>query len=69
MIIVLHIYLSKGTITVSTATQDQANNAANKNFAPFRNCIGIIDNTQVDDAHVIHVVLPIYNLIYEVITI
>ena len=36
--------LVKGTITVSTATQDQANNTVNKSFAPFSNCIGRINN-------------------------
>ena len=33
-----------------------------KNCAPFINCISEINNTQVDDAHGIHVVTPIYNL-------
>ena len=33
-----------------------------KNWAPFINCISEI-NTQVDDAHDIDVVLPMYNLI------
>ena len=32
-------------------------------FAPFTNCIGEINNTQVDDAHDIDVVMPMYNLI------
>ena len=61
--------LVKGTITVSnTATQSQPNNAANKkvifkNCPLFANCISRINNTQVDDAHDIDVVMPMYNLI------
>ena len=60
--------LVKGTITVAnTAAQDAANNAANKevifkHFAPFINCISRINNAQVDDAHDIVVVMPMYNL-------
>ena len=56
--------LVKGTITVAnTAAQGEAANNANrkiifKSYAPFANCINRINNTQVDDAHVI----PIYNL-------
>ena len=59
----------KGTITVAnTAAQGAAITAANKkviskNCVLFTNCIRRINNTQVDDAHDIHVVMPIYNLI------
>ena len=61
--------LAKGTITVkSKAARDQPNNAANKkvifkNCVPFTKCISRINNTQVDDAHDIDVVMPMYNLI------
>ena len=34
-----------------------------KNCAPFTNCISGINNTQVDDAHDIDVVIPMYNSI------
>ena len=34
-----------------------------KSCMPFTNCISRIKNTQVEDAHDIHVVLPMYNLI------
>ena len=34
-----------------------------KNCAPFTNCITEIINTQVDDAHNIDTVMPMYNLI------
>ena len=34
-----------------------------KNCAPFTNCIGEINNTQIDNAKDIDVVIPMYNLI------
>ena len=34
-----------------------------KTCAPFINCINRINNTQVDDAHDIDLVMPMYNLI------
>ena len=61
--------LVKGTITaISTAAQDQQCNGTNKEVlflscAPFTNCIGKINNKQVDDAYSINVVMSIYNLI------
>ena len=61
--------LVKGTITVAkTEAQDADNNGANKkvilkNCAPFTNCINKINNTQVDSAHDIDVVMQLYNLI------
>ena len=33
-----------------------------KNCAPFTSCINQINNTQVDDAHDIDVVMPMYDL-------
>ena len=59
----------KGTITVNnTAAEDAAANNTNKkvifkNFAPFTNCISEINNTQVDNAKDIDIVMPMYNLI------
>ena len=61
--------LVKGTVTVAnTVAQGPTNNTANKkvmfkNCAPFINFISKINNTQVDDAHDIDVVMPMYNLI------
>ena len=61
--------LVKGTITVNdTAAADANANNTNKkvifkNFAPFTNCISEINNTQVDNAKDIDIVMPIYNLI------
>ena len=61
--------LVKGTISVnSTAAQDAAANNTNKkvifkNCAPFTNCISEINNTQIDNAKDIDIVMPMYNLI------
>ena len=59
----------KGTITVNnTAGAGAAANNTNKivifkNCAPFTNCISEINNTQVDNAKDIDIVMPMYNLI------
>ena len=61
--------LVKGTISVNnTAAQSAAANNTNKkvvfkNCAPFTNCISEIDNTQIDNAKDIDIVMPMYNLI------
>ena len=61
--------LVKGTITVNnTAAADTAVNNVNKkvifkNCAPFTNCISEINNTQIDNAKDIDIVMPMYNLI------
>ena len=61
--------LVKGTITVNnTAAQGfDANNTSKKvifkNCAPFTNCISEINNTQIDNAEDIDIVMPMYNLI------
>ena len=61
--------LVRGAITVNnTAAADaDANNTHKKvifkNCAPFTNCISEINNTQVDSAKDIDIVMPIYNLI------
>ena len=61
--------LVKGTITVNnTAAQGAAANNTNKkvifkNCAPFTNCISEINNTQIDNAQDIDIVMPMYNLI------
>ena len=57
----------KGTITVNnTAAADADANNTNKkevfkNCAPFTNCLSKIDNTQVDNAKDIDIVMPMYN--------
>ena len=61
--------LVKGTISVNnTAAQGAAANNTNKkvtfkNCAPFTNCISEINNTQIDNARDIDIVMPMYNLI------
>ena len=61
--------LVKGTITVNnTAAQGAAANNTNKkvifkNCDPFTNCISEINNTQIDNAKDIDIVMPMYNLI------
>ena len=61
--------LVKGTKTVdyTSAAGAVANNTNKKlifkNCAPFPNCIREINNTQVDNARVIDVVMPMHNLI------
>ena len=61
--------LVKGNISVNNTAGDAA--AANntnkkvilKNCAPFTNCISKINNTQIDNAEYIDIVMPMYNLI------
>ena len=61
--------LVKGTIAVSnTAAADADANNTNKkvifkNCAQFTNCISEINNTQVDNAEDIDVIILMYNLI------
>ena len=61
--------LVKGTITVddTLAAGAAANNTNKKvmvkNCPPFTNCISEINNTQVDNAKDIDIVMPMYNLI------
>ena len=61
--------LVKGNIAVNnTAGAGAAANNTNKkvifkNCAPFTNCISKINNTQIDNAEYIDIVMPMYNLI------
>ena len=61
--------LVKGTSSVNnTAAEGAAVNNTNKkvtfkNCAPFTNCISEINNTQIDNAKDIDIVMPMYNLI------
>ena len=61
--------LVKGTISVNnTAAEGAAVNNNDrkvifKNCAPFTNCISEINNTQVDNAKDIDIVMPMYNFI------
>ena len=61
--------LVKGNISVNnTAVEGAAANNRNKevifkNCAPFTNCISKTNNTQIDNAEYIDVVMPMYNII------
>ena len=63
--------LVKGTITIAGAGDNAAARQADerdkgvvfKNCAPITNCISEINNTQVDNAKDIDIVMPMYNLI------
>ena len=55
-----------GTITVAALVAGgETNNlqVAFKSCAPFTSCISEINNTQIDNAKYIDVVMPLYNLI------
>ena len=61
----------KGTITITGAGADVDARQADerdksvtfKNFAPFTKCINRINNTEIDNAKDIDIVMPMYNLI------
>ena len=63
--------LVKGKITIAGAGADAVPRQADesdkivifKNCAPFTNCISEINNTQIDNAKDIDIVMPMYNLI------
>ena len=58
--------LVKGNITVNNtaaAANDTNKKVIFKNCAPFTNCISKINNTQIDNAEYIDIVMPMYNLI------
>ena len=63
--------LVKGTITITGTGADAAARQADerdkgvacKNCAPFTDCISEVNNTQVDNAKDIDIVMPMYNLI------
>ena len=61
--------LVKGNISVNDTAAGDAD-ATNidkkvifKNCAPFTNCISKINNTEIDNAECIDIVMPMYNLI------
>ena len=58
--------LVSGNITVAALAAGGGNNGKNvifKNCAPFTDCRSEINNTQVDSAKDIDIVMPMYNLI------
>ena len=63
-----YILVQRNISVNNTAAEGAAaNNAAKKvifkNCAPFTNCISKINNTQIDNAEYIDIVMPMYNLI------
>ena len=56
-----------GTVTVAPQARDNSSNVNKevvfKNYAPFTDCISEKNNTQLDNAKDIYVVMPLYNLI------
>ena len=64
---VCDICILNGTITIAKETDAAQNNVNKKvtfkNCAPFTKCISRINNTLVDDALDIDVVMPMYNSI------
>ena len=61
----------KGTIKITVAgihtaaiqTDERNKEVIFKNFAPFTDCISEINNTQVDNAENLNIVMPMHNLI------
>ena len=56
-----------GTISIAEQAGDNPNNNNKEkvfqNYAPFTDCINKINNTQIDNAENIDVVMPLYNLL------
>ena len=61
--------LVKGNITVNNTAEDGAaldntnKKVKFKNCAPFTNCLSKINNTQIDNAEYIDIVMAMYNII------
>ena len=63
--------LVKGNVSINNAGTAAAPNNRNKkvifrNCAPFTNCIGKINNTQIDNAEYIDIVMPMYKQVKQV---
>ena len=62
-----NVYIPIKGKNYNSCKRNRCNNNANtkvifKNFAPFTSCISRTNNTQVDDAQYINVVMSMYNL-------
>ena len=55
--------LVKGTITITGAGDERNKLVIFKNYAPFTKCISRINNTGIDNAQDIDIVMPMYNFI------
>ena len=54
---------ANNTVAAGAAVNNNDRKVIFKNWAPFTNCIREINNTQIDNAKDIDIVMPIYNLI------
>ena len=52
-----------GTYAAARQADERDKGVAFKNYAPFTNCIREINNTQIDNAKDIDIIMPMYNLI------
>ena len=50
------------TAAAGASANDNDRKVIFKNYAPFTNCISEINNTQIDNAKDIDIVMPMYNL-------
>ena len=57
----------KGTMSIVKQTEENLNNSNEKlvfkNCAPFTDCLSEINNTQIDNAKHIDLIMPMYTLI------
>ena len=60
MIIVMHIYLLKKPSAVANPNNNDKE-LVFQNYAPFTDCVSETNNTQIDNAKDIDVVIPMYN--------
>ena len=61
--ILLKGYVIVNKTTANGAATNNTNETLLRNCAPFTNCISEINNTQVDNAKDINIVIPMYNFI------
>ena len=61
--ILLNATITAPNTAVSQAESNNRKNITIKNCATFTNCISEINNTQIDNAKEIGIVMPMYNLI------
>ena len=54
---------TKAQLLAARQADERDNEVTFKNFAPFTKCLSRINNTDIDNAHDIDIVMPMYNLI------
>ena len=55
--------IGEEAVAAARQADERGKGVAFKNCAPFTNCISEINNTQVDNAKDINIIIPLYNLI------